>query len=160
MTFTSDDRFAIADLIAMHGHLFDEGELDRLDELFTPQAVYDVSDFGQEPMRGITAIRESALALGDGNPAAHHVTNVVVTPAGDDTATVRSKGLGVTSAGSVGSVTYLDTVERTPAGWRISRRRVGARRRPLRWRDGSTASIRRQALRSATRQVHRCALGG
>jgi len=131
VTFTSDDRFAIADLIAMHGHLFDEGELDRLDELFTPQAVYDVSDFGQEPMRGVTAIREGALALGDGNPVAHHVTNVVVTPAGEDTARVRSKGLGVTRAGSVGSVTYLDTVERTPAGWRISQRRVEARRRPL-----------------------------
>ena len=131
MTFTSDDRFAIADLIAMHGHLFDEGELDRLDELFTPQVVYDVSDFGQEPMRGVTAIREGALALGDGNPVAHHVTNVVVTPVGEDTASVRSKGLGVTRAGSVGSVTYLDTVERTPAGWRISHRRVEARRRPL-----------------------------
>ena len=131
MTFTSDDRFAIADPISMHGHLFDEGELDRLDELFTPQVVYDVSDFGQEPMQGVTAIREGALALGDGNPVAHHVTNVVVTPVGEDTASVRSKGLGITGAGSVGSVTYLDTVKRTPAGWRISHRRVKARRRPL-----------------------------
>jgi SnoaL-like domain len=131
VAFTSDDRIAIADVIAMHGHLFDEGELDRLDELFTPQAVYDVSDFGQEPMRGIAAIREAALALGDRNPVAHHVTNVVVTPVDENTARVRSKGLGVTSAGSVGSVTYLDTVERTPAGWRISHRRVEARRRPL-----------------------------
>ena len=31
-------------------------------------------------MRGIAAIREGALALGDRNPVAHHVTNVVVTP--------------------------------------------------------------------------------
>jgi hypothetical protein len=139
VAFTSEDRVAIAALIAMHGHLFDEGELDRLDELFTPQVVYDVSDFGQEPMRGIAAIRDGALALGEGNPVAHHVTNVVVTPVDEDTASVRSKGLGVTSAGTVGSVTYLDTVERTPAGWRISQRRVKARRRPLNGAMGSTA---------------------
>ena len=30
MPLTSEDRLAIADLVALHGHLFDEGELDRL----------------------------------------------------------------------------------------------------------------------------------
>jgi hypothetical protein len=29
------DRVAIEELISLHGHLFDEGELGRLDELFT-----------------------------------------------------------------------------------------------------------------------------
>lgn len=74
MPLTTDDRLAIADLIALHGHLFDEGELDRLDELFTGGIVYDASDFGQEPMHGIDAIRSAAVALGDRNPVAHHVT--------------------------------------------------------------------------------------
>jgi len=128
---TSDDRFAIADLVALHGHLFDGGELDRLDELFTADVVYDARDFGQEPMHGIDAIRSAALALGDRNPVAHHVTNIVITPVDDDTASVRSKGLGVTRDGKIGSVTYLDTVTRTAAGWRIGERHLQARRQPL-----------------------------
>jgi hypothetical protein len=127
----TEDRLAIAELVALHGHLFDEGELDRLDELFTVDVVYDASDFGQEPMHGIDAIRSGALALGDRNPVAHHVTNIVVTPIDDDTASVRSKGLGVTHDGKTGSVTYLDTVSRTPAGWRIHHRLIQARRQPL-----------------------------
>jgi hypothetical protein len=67
MPLTADDRSAIAELISLHGHLFDEGELDRLDELFTGDVVCDVRDFGQEPLRGIDAIREAALKLGGAN---------------------------------------------------------------------------------------------
>ncbi len=131
MSLTSEDRLAISELIALHGHLFDEGELERINELFTADAVYDTSDFGQAPMHGIDAIRSAALALGDRNPVAHHVTNIVVTPVDDDTVSARSKGLGVTSDGKCGSVTYIDTLTRTPAGWRISHRRLQARRQPL-----------------------------
>ena len=54
MRLSADDRSAITELISLHGHLFDEGELDRLDELFTPDVVYDVRDFGLEPLRGST----------------------------------------------------------------------------------------------------------
>jgi SnoaL-like domain len=53
---TTEDRLVIADLVALQGHLFDDGELERLDELFTAEVVYDASDFGQPPMRGIDAI--------------------------------------------------------------------------------------------------------
>lgn len=31
----AEDRMAITELIALHGHLVDDGELDCLDELFT-----------------------------------------------------------------------------------------------------------------------------
>lgn len=128
---SADDRLAIAELEAMHGHLFDDGELERLDELFTADVLYDASDFGQDAMRGIDSIRSAALAMGDRNPVAHLVTNVVITSDGAGTISVKSKGLGVTVDGKIGSVTYLDTVVSTPAGWRISRRVMRARRRPL-----------------------------
>ena len=131
MTLTLEDRLAISELIALHGHLVDDGELDRLDELFTPDVVYDVTDFGQDPLTGLPAIREAALALGAGNPVAHHVTNVVVREAADGGVRARSKGLGVRTDGSCGSVTYDDILVRTPDGWRISHRTVTARRVPL-----------------------------
>ncbi|HET6292013.1 MAG TPA: nuclear transport factor 2 family protein [Kribbella sp.] len=39
---TPEDRTAITDLISLHGHLTDAGELDRQDELFTEDITYDV----------------------------------------------------------------------------------------------------------------------
>jgi hypothetical protein len=53
MTLTIEDRLAIGDVICRHGHLIDAGELDRLDELFTRDVVYDVSDFTGESLIGL-----------------------------------------------------------------------------------------------------------
>ncbi|MFD9689329.1 nuclear transport factor 2 family protein [Kitasatospora sp. NPDC059088] len=136
MSLTPEDRWAVVDLVSMHGHLVDDGDLDRLDEVFTVDAVYDLTEFGQEPLSGVAAVRAAARALGAGNPVAHHVTNVVVTAGADGRVQVRSKGLGVRADGSCGSVSYEDTVVRTADGWRISHRRVSPRRAPL---GGATA---------------------
>ena len=78
MPISLDDRAAIIELLALHGHLFDDGELDRLDELFTASVSYDVTALGGGVLRGIEAIRDAALALGERNPVGHHVTNVVL----------------------------------------------------------------------------------
>ena len=131
MTLSPDDHAAIVELISLHGHLFDDGDLDRLDVLFTPSVVYDVSELGGGALRGIEAIRTAALALGDGNPLGHHVTNVVVTEREDGTVGVRSKGIGVNADGTASTATYEDTVVATEAGWRIDHRRVVPRRVPL-----------------------------
>jgi ketosteroid isomerase-like protein len=131
MTFTADDRTAVTELISMHGHLCDSGDLDRLDELFTPDVVYDISDVGQEPLRGVAACAAAGRALGERNPVGHHVTNVVLTEIADDRVHARSKGIGVNADGTCASVTYEDTVLRTPRGWRISHRIVRVHRTPL-----------------------------
>ncbi|WP_330293232.1 nuclear transport factor 2 family protein [Streptomyces sp. NBC_00576] len=126
-----EDRLAVTELIALHGHLVDEGHLDRTAEVFTPDVVYDLSDFGQDRVTGLVALTDAALALGAANPVAHHVTNVVVTETTDGQVHARSKGLGVMADGNCGSVTYDDTVVRVDGGWRISYRKVSARRVPL-----------------------------
>ncbi|MGJ5894752.1 nuclear transport factor 2 family protein [Streptomyces sp. V2] len=131
MPFPPEDRLAIHELLSLHGHLTDDGALDRLDEVFTPDVVYDLTDYGRSPLHDLGALREAALDLGPANPVAHHVTNIVVTFLDNDNAQARSKGLGITTDGSCGSVTYDDTLVRTPDGWRISHRRVTARRVPL-----------------------------
>jgi len=132
VTVSTDDRVAIAELLARHGHLFDDGELDRLDLLFTASVSYDVTAFGGGVLRGIEAIRSAALGLGDRNPVGHHVTNVVVTEQPGGSVRARSKGIGVYADGTVGSVTYEDTVVRTREGWRVAARTVVPRRTPLR----------------------------
>ncbi|MGW0229848.1 nuclear transport factor 2 family protein [Actinopolymorpha singaporensis] len=131
MTLTTDDRLAIHELLALHGHLVDDGALDRLGEVFADDVGYDLTPMGGETLNGIQAIRASALDLGDRNPVAHLVTNIVVAEH-DGEVTARSKFLGVRRDGSVGSGVYEDVVRRTPDGWRIAHRRVSLRREPLR----------------------------
>ena len=131
MTLALEDRLAVTELIALHGHLVDGGELDRCDEVFTSDVVCDLSDFGRGEVVGLAALTAAALALGANNPVAHHVTNVVIEEAADGRVRARSKGLGIMADGSCGSVTYEDVVVRVAAGWRICRRRVVARRVPL-----------------------------
>lgn len=82
-------------------------------------------------MLGPAAVAEAGRALGDANPLAHHVTNVVVVHLDGDRARAISKGLGITADGAIGSTLYQDKLTRTPAGWRIARRRVLPRRKPL-----------------------------
>ena len=128
---TADDRLAIADVINWHGHLTDRGDFAGLAGVFAEDVTYDVSAFGGGVLAGPAEMRAAAIALGDANPLAHHVTNIVVTEEADGTVHALSKYLGVMTDGSVGSGTYEDTVGRTADGWRITHRVVRPRRVPL-----------------------------
>ena len=131
MALTEQDRIDINDLINLHGHVTDAGELDRWDELFTPDITYDVGDLGLGTVHGVAVLRAAALALGQANPVGHHVTNIVITDIDDRSARVRSKGIGIKADGTAGSVAYDDIVTRRPDGWKISYRKVTARRAAL-----------------------------
>ena len=128
MTLSPGGRAEITELLSRHGHLFDDGEFDRLDLLFTASVRYDVTAFGGGVLQGIEAIRAATLALGDRNPVGHHVTNVVLTEQPDGSVRARSKGIGVYADGTAGSVTYEDEIVRTDDGWRIDARTVAPRR--------------------------------
>jgi hypothetical protein len=131
MALTGEDRAAITELISMHGHLCDSGELDRLDEVFTADVVYDLTGFGQEALEGLNAVVAAGRALGELNPVGHHVTNIVLTEFADSHVHARSKGIGVNADGTCGSVTYEDTIVRGDQNWRISHRKVLAQRAAL-----------------------------
>ena len=128
---STEDRQAIGRTLALTGHIFDRGELSRLEEIFTPEVVYDLSDVGAGTFEGVEAIRNGALKLGAGNPIAHHVTNIVITGQEEDLVTAQSKGLIIMADGSVASVTHLDTLRSEDSTWRISRRVILAQRTPL-----------------------------
>jgi hypothetical protein len=131
MAVSLDDRLAINELIARHGHIMDSGELERLNDLFSPEVTYDLGDFGLGALQGIDAIRDAAIAMGDHNPVGHHVTNVIVTEIDGQAVQARSKGIGIQADGSSGSDVYDDIVKREVAGWRIIYRKVSARRTPV-----------------------------
>jgi hypothetical protein len=126
-----EERLAIYELIALHGHLMDAGAFDRLDELFTDDFVYDLDALGYRRLEGAKALIDASTALGDDNPLGHHVTNSLVISEEDGLVRVRSKGIGIGADGSSGTVIYEDLIRKTPSGWRIARRAVIARKRPL-----------------------------
>lgn len=102
MALSGQDRIDINDLINLHGHLTDAGELDQAGELFTPDVTYDLDDFGLGSLHGTAVMREAALALGEANPVGHHVTNIVITRIDDRSARVQSKGIGIKADGTAG----------------------------------------------------------
>jgi SnoaL-like domain len=122
------DILAIHQLLALYGHIIDEREWQRVDELFTPTALYDMSAFGLGVVRGAHAIRAVWSRQDAMHPLAHHATNIVVSEDTDGTVRVLSKGIGLGASGRVGSVVYRDIVERTPAGWRFVARTAQLRR--------------------------------
>ncbi|WP_327310378.1 nuclear transport factor 2 family protein [Streptomyces sp. NBC_01243] len=124
MTLSVEDRLDISELLALHGHLVDNDELDRLDELFTDDIVYETSNLGHGEVRGLAAFRDMARARAGkpGAPVGHHVSNIVLTEAGDGRVHARSKGIGVGADGESGSVTYEDVIVRGERGWRICQR--------------------------------------
>jgi hypothetical protein len=70
----------------------------------TPLAVVD-GDLPTKVLHGIEEIRSAALELRADDPVAHHVTNIVITSAGDDRVSARSNGIAVTANGRCGSAT-------------------------------------------------------
>ncbi len=52
MAVSAEDRLAISELIALHGHIMDSGELDHPEDLFSPEATYDLGDFGLGTLPG------------------------------------------------------------------------------------------------------------
>jgi|SRR5579862_4122245 len=123
------DLLAIHELLALYGHIIDQREWQRVDELFTSGAVYDMTAFGLGRVVGTAAIRQLWSRPDAAHPLAHHATNIIVQEDADGTVRVLSKGLGVGANGRVGSVVYRDVVERTPQGWRLASRSAQLRRR-------------------------------
>ena len=128
---TAEDRFAIEDVINLHGHLIDKGDFASLPTYFAEDVSYDVTALGGGVLIGLAAAHEAALALGDANPLAHHVTNIVLEQAPDGTVRALSKYLGVMADGPLGSGTYEDTLQHGDGGWKLTHRVVRPRRVPL-----------------------------
>jgi hypothetical protein len=124
----ADDLLAIHDVIARYGHLMDEGEFDRLGEVFTDDVTYDATDFDLGVWHGIGEVI-AGMRGSTSHPLAHHSTNVVIgAPGSNGDVPVVSKGIGVGQGGRVGSVTYDDIARRGHDGWRIARRVLSLRK--------------------------------
>src|SRR5580698_9825638 len=97
LNITAEDRLAIHDVIALHGHVADDRDWDRLGELYTDDMVLDLEDFGYGTLHGLQALRDLSRGSQDdkGQPLGHHVTNIVVVGREGAGVRARSKALAV-----------------------------------------------------------------
>ena len=130
---TTEDRLDIAEALALHAHVVDADQLDRIDELFTTDAVYDMTAPGMGIFEGIETIRAAAAQMSASGhaPIAHFLTNIIVTSTREDEATALSKCLMIMATGTTQGVTYDDTLRRDQGRWRISRRVITPAGRPV-----------------------------
>ena len=130
MAVSVEDRLLIHELISLYGHLIDQREFSRLDEIFTTNASFDLSGYGGRCYAGLEEI-QGLMRDSQEHPLAHHSTNVVITEYADSSASVISKGLGVGYKGRVGSVVYDDQLvvidNNEERQWRIAKRKVSLR---------------------------------
>ena len=119
---TPRDREEIRQLLALFAHVFDNGERDALDQVFSKDGTIELVRAESRFFHGLDAIREFNRSLGAQSPD-HHTLDTVLTVDADGTVRGRSRYLAILADGSVHNGDYLDVLERTGQGWRIKLRR-------------------------------------
>jgi ketosteroid isomerase-like protein len=127
MQCSIEDRLAIQDLMIAYAHAVDTiGNIDGILDVFTEDAVFDLSGIGLTPQLGHDGIRAFFTNV-FANMAhhAHYLTNFAVTAYAGDTASMRAYVIGMGQGKDGSSVTvngrYYFDVRRTEAGWKATR---------------------------------------
>ena len=123
------DRLEIQDLLVAYSHAIDSRNWDALDDVFTPDAFIDYSDFGGGSGDLETTKKFLAMAMPNFSSFQHMVATSKVTVNGDEATgktichnpMVIDKGDGETHVFYCG-LWYVDKFVRTPEGWRIKER--------------------------------------
>jgi ketosteroid isomerase-like protein len=124
------DIVEIQQTLARYGHVVDNGDVQALDQIFTDDGVIYPPTTGHEPLRGLSALRKSIGSLVGANHNPHSAT---ITVGEDGTVRAWSRYSQWRLEGEETVMVngdYLDLFEQTPAGWRISARRI-IRRAPV-----------------------------
>jgi len=122
------DRLELHELPGRYGDAIDDRDWERLDDIFTADAVFDLTDLGSRRCEGLDDIKRF-MDLEAEHPRTHLMTNVYV----DETpgrVRLSFRIIALLAGGKVGTASYYDDVVRTPAGWRVANRVITRRRRP------------------------------
>ncbi len=123
------DRLELHELPGRYGDAIDDRDWDRLDQIFTADAVFDLTDLGAPRLEGLDAIKRYMAEDAD-HPRTHTMTNIYVDETAEG-ATLRFRILALLPERRVGTASYYDDVVKTPEGWRVQNRVITLRRRPI-----------------------------
>jgi SnoaL-like domain len=120
------DLAEIRQTLSLFSHVFDNGDADALDLVFTQDVVVRNTIGRGYELVGIEAAREFTRRFTVGT-VDHQTLDTVVLVDDEGTVRTRSRYLGLLADGSIHGGDYYDVLVRTDAGWRISYRLSSSR---------------------------------
>jgi SnoaL-like domain len=125
----SSDRIEVHELPARYAAAIDGRAWHRLKDVFTEDAIFDMSDVGHPVAHGLAEIIEH-MSRFDGHPLAHLMTNIYVDELTDGVR-LSFRLLALVQGAEPHTRWYDDNVVKTAEGWRVTHRvitkeRVGA----------------------------------
>lgn len=130
MALTLEDRLDIMEIPGRYGDSIDDRNWENLRQIFTPEAVFDLTGVGSRVLDGIEDIvhfMEEEAA----HPRTHMMTNIYVDEVGEDVE-LRFRIVALLGKGKAGTASYYDRVVKTDEGWRVAHRETTLRRRDKR----------------------------
>ena len=122
------DRLELPELPGRYGDAIDDRDWYRLAEIFTEDAVFDLTDLGEPRLQGLAEIKRY-MDQDARHPRAHLMTNIYVDDTGDGVR-LSFRIAALLPEGRTGTVSYYDDVVKTASGWRVRHRIITLRRRP------------------------------
>ncbi len=126
------DRLELHELPGRYGDAIDDRDWDRLDQIFTEDAVFDLTDLGAPRLEGLDAIKVF-MDVDAAHPRTHTMTNIYVDET-DEGVKLNFRIVALLPEGRVGTASYYDDVVKTEQGWRV-KHRITTLRRKDRLRD-------------------------
>jgi hypothetical protein len=120
------DRLELHELPGRYGDAIDDRDWDRLDSIFTDDAVFDLTDLGSRRLEGLDDIKRF-MDVEAQHPRTHLMANIYAdeTPEG---ATLSFRIIAMLPERRLATASYVDQVVKTPEGWRVAHRVITARR--------------------------------
>ncbi|MCH2628432.1 MAG: nuclear transport factor 2 family protein [Acidimicrobiales bacterium] len=130
MTINIADRLELHELPGRYGDAIDDRNWDRLREIFTDDAVFDLTGVGARRLEGIDDIVHF-MNVEASHPKTHMMTNIYVDEQ-DENVIMNFRIVALLGKGLVGTASYYDRVVKTDEGWRVQHRECMIHRRDKR----------------------------
>ena len=130
MTIDIADRLELHELPGRYGDAIDDRNWDRLRDIFTDDAVFDLTGVGARRLEGIDDIVHF-MNVEASHPKTHMMTNIYVDEQ-DENVIMNFRIVALLGKGLVGTASYYDRVVKTDEGWRVQHRECMIHRRDKR----------------------------
>ena len=121
------DRLELHELPGRYGDAIDDRNWDQLRNIFTDDAVFDLTGVGSRRLEGINDIVDF-MNVDAEHPKTHMMTNIYV-DVDVEKVTMNFRIVALLGKGLVGTASYYDHVVRTDNGWRVKYRECMIHRR-------------------------------
>jgi len=130
VTIDIADRLELHELPGRYGDAIDDRNWDRLRDIFTDDAVFDLTGVGARRLEGIDDIVHF-MNIEASHPKTHMMTNIYVDEQ-DENVIMNFRIVALLGKGLVGTASYYDRVVKTDQGWRVQHRECMIHRRDKR----------------------------